>query len=108
MHLTMRLVMCLCDSLATHGNACWQTFTFGKSVPLVLPKEKENAAAWIEHEFFPALKLTRQGTVEAMSLVDSAAVFEARARAIGIDEQVITQMGLRGLGVACNLCILSL
>ena len=50
--LTMRLVMCLCDSLATHGNECWQTFTFGKSVPLVLPKEKENAAAWIEQELF--------------------------------------------------------
>jgi len=32
----------------------------------------------------------------AMSLVDSAAVFEARARSIGIDDQVIAQMGLRG------------
>ena len=31
-----------------------------------------------------------------MSLVDSTPVFEARARAIGIDDQVITQMGLRG------------
>ena len=31
-----------------------------------------------------------------MSLVDSAAVFEARARSIGIDDQVIAQMGLRG------------
>ena len=31
-----------------------------------------------------------------MSLVDSAAVFEARARSIGLDDQVIGQMGLRG------------
>ena len=31
-----------------------------------------------------------------MSLVDSNAVFESRARAIGIPEQVITAMGLRG------------
>ena len=51
--------------------------------------------AWIKRDNF-CFNLTRQGTVEAMSLVDSAAVFEARARAIGIDDQVITQMGLRG------------
>ena len=38
--LTMRLVMCLCDSLATHGNACWQTFTFGKSVSVSTSKRK--------------------------------------------------------------------
>jgi hypothetical protein len=55
----------------------------------------ENAVTWIKRDNF-CFNLTRQGTVEAMSLVDSAAVFEARARAIGIDDQVITQMGLRG------------